>query len=143
MRSSIVWRNGTVLVWAVVGTLLLGLTGCGSKEPYSKTKVNGKITYDDGSLIQGKKVILKFNPLAAPIDKKTYPRPGSAAVNPTDGTFAEATTYDFGDGLILGKHKVSAFIEDDKRQRTELAITPEEIEVGKDTHFEFKAKKTK
>jgi hypothetical protein len=107
-------------------------------------KISGKITYDDGSLIQGKRILIQFNPQAEPIDKKTFPRRGSADVKTADGTFAEATTIEFGDGVVLGKHKVEAWIVDEKRSKTPLTITPNEVEAGKgSTHFEFKAKKPK
>lgn len=88
--------------------LLFGaLCGCGSGKPYDTVKVSGKVTYDDGSLIKADEISLTFEPQADPIDPKTSPKAGTAMVDVADGTFSCATTYEYGDGLIVGKHKVA------------------------------------
>ncbi|MHC4178802.1 MAG: hypothetical protein ACYSWU_14925 [Planctomycetota bacterium] len=128
---------GVVLAW-----LLCGLAGCGSGEPFDMLPVSGKVTYEDGSLISAARVEVTFGPQAKPIDGKTYPRPGRAEVNVADGTFSEVTSHKYGDGLVLGKHKIKVFSYDQNNVPTELAVEPSEIEVGPgSTEFEFTVKK--
>ena len=87
--------------------LVAALAGCGGGNPYRTVPVSGKVTFDDGSLIQAESVELLFVPQVKPLDSKTYPRNATAIVNLADGTFSAATTYEFGDGLIVGQHKVA------------------------------------
>jgi hypothetical protein len=90
-----------------VSFVALAVVGCSSQgNPYGVTPVSGKVTYEDGSLIQAPIIYLKFFPDVPPKDSKTNPRPGSAWVNVSDGTFSAATTYKPDDGLIPGKHTV-------------------------------------
>lgn len=85
-------------------TLICLVLGCGkSEKPYSIVPVEGKVTYEDGTPIPGVKVT--FVSQAQPLDSKTHPRPGVAGIA-DDGTIEEVTTYNFGDGLVPGKHKV-------------------------------------
>lgn len=130
----------------LAGWSLAAVVGCGGSEPFKMIPVSGKITYDDGSLISAARLRLEFKPQAKPIDPKTHPRPGSAEVNVKDGTFGsgkfQATTHIFGDGLIIGKHKVTAFSYDRQDNPTELAVTPSEITVGPEsTEFKFTVKR--
>jgi hypothetical protein len=69
-------------------------------------KVSGTLTYDDGTRIPANQIILKFEPLAAPLDAKTHPPSGMSYVNVTDGTFDVVTSYKYADGLVRGKHRV-------------------------------------
>jgi len=88
--------------------LLIGsLAGCGGSNPYSTVKVSGKVTYEDGSLIQAESIELIFQPQVDALDQKTSPRPGQATVNVADGTFSCVSTYGYGDGVIPGKHKIA------------------------------------
>jgi len=129
-------------VGVVSGLLLCGVIGCGGSEPFKLLPVSGKVTYEDGSLISASRIEVVFEPQAAPIDPKTYPRPGRAEVKAADGTFAEATSHKYGDGVVVGKHKVKVIIYDQKETPTELQVTPSEIEVGPGrTEFEFRVKK--
>jgi len=126
----------------VSAVLLCGVIGCGGSEPFKLLPVSGKVAYEDGSLISAPRIEVVFEPQAGPIDPKTHPRPGRAEVNPTDGTFAEATSHKYGDGVVVGKHKVKVITYDKKETPTELRVTPAEIEVGPGkTKFEFHVKK--
>jgi hypothetical protein len=98
--------NCGLIVALCVGGLLAALAGCGASDPFERVKVSGKVTYDDGSLIPGERVVVTFLPQAAPLDAKTYPRPGVAEVKTVDGTFSAATTKDRDDGIVAGRHKV-------------------------------------
>lgn len=137
-------------VWPSVGVawaflLFCGTFGCGSGEPFEMLPVSGKVTYEDGSLISTPRVEVVFEPQADPIDRRTFPRPGRAEVKVADGTFSAATSHKYGDGLVVGKHKVRVISYDAANLRTELDVTPSQIEVGPDsTEFvDFKVKKEK
>lgn len=79
--------------------------GC-STNPFPQVKVDGRITYDDGSVIPAERIRIWFRSQAEAIDANTHPRPASALVNPADGTFEGVTTYKYLDGLIRGEHQV-------------------------------------
>ena len=96
-----------MLTVAIVATAMLA-GGCGSKNAYQTVAVSGTIKYDDGSTIPAARIELQFVPQAAEIDIKTKPKLGVAEVNVEDGSFEVASTYDYGDGLVVGKHKVLA-----------------------------------
>jgi hypothetical protein len=125
----------------VAGLAVAVLAGCGG-EPYKLVGVSGKVTYEDGSVVQGERVSIEFTPQAEALDATTHPRPGIAEVSTSDGTFSDVTTHKYGDGLTAGKHTVQVFVEDENYNRTELEVTPSEIEVGGgSTELEFKVKK--
>lgn len=86
-------------------TLLAGAAGCNS-EPFAMVPVSGSVKYDDGSLIEAERIVVCFAPQAGPLDAKTHPLPGRADVNVADGSFQQATSHKWGDGLIRGEHKV-------------------------------------
>jgi hypothetical protein len=81
-------------------------TGCDSSEPFTYVQTTGKVTYEDGSLIQADYISVTFLPLAPPVDARTHPRPGYAEVNVADGTFKSTTSHKHGDGLTAGEHIV-------------------------------------
>jgi hypothetical protein len=90
----------------VVAIGVASFVGCGQSDPFEHSQVSGKVTYDDGSLIPAERIVVTFLPQVEAIDAKTHARPGQADVNVADGTFSEATTYERGDGVVAGKHKV-------------------------------------
>ena len=135
-------RWAGVLVGAGLACLFCGVVGCGSGEPFDMLPVSGKVTYQDQSLRSAARIEVVFEPQAEPIDRKTHPRPGRAAVTVADGTFSAATSHKYGDGLVVGKHKVRVFSYDKNDVPTELVVTPSEIEVGPEsTQFAFSVKK--
>ncbi len=93
--------------WLALLSLVVLLAGCGSGDPFSYIPVSGKVTYDDGSLIQYEGVKLTFIPQTAPLTPNTFPRPGIATLDPATGEFHEVTSHTFNDGLVQGKHKVT------------------------------------
>ncbi|BBO34677.1 hypothetical protein [Lacipirellula parvula] len=131
-------------------TLLLLQLGCSGSNPYDLVNVSGKVTYEDGSLIPAKSIMLKFNPEVAAIDTKTHPRKGFALVNVSDGTFEYATTHTHADGLVAGKHKVLivAYGEEGKSAKVvppeylRPDTTPVEIDT-ENASLEIKVKKPK
>jgi hypothetical protein len=84
--------------------MLLATCGCGSGDPFSYTKVSGKVTYEDGSPIPTS-MRLNFVSQEPPKDAKTFAREGQAIVG-KDGTFDFVTTHKYADGIVRGKHKV-------------------------------------
>jgi hypothetical protein len=102
--------NPTAAITIRCGALLLPvlcvLGGCGRDSPFDLVRVNGTLNYDDGTLIPAKLIILKFEPLAAPLDSKTHPPSGMSYVDLSNGTFDVVTSYKYADGLVRGKHRV-------------------------------------
>jgi hypothetical protein len=92
--------------------------GCGPDNPFEQVQVSGTVTYDDGSLIPGEYVELQFLPQGPAIDARTHPRPGRAAVKPSDGSFDTVTSHKYGDGIAIGKHKVLVYSFDGQRRPT-------------------------
>ncbi|MDY0167283.1 MAG: hypothetical protein RBS80_12115 [Thermoguttaceae bacterium] len=92
------------------------LAGCGSAEPYDTVSVSGTIHYVDGSRIPASRITLFFVPQVPAVDAKTHPRNATAEVNVEDGTFSNASTFSFGDGVIPGTQKVlvRAYSENDE-----------------------------
>ena len=137
---SLVWRGGAGVcrVSGLPGlvAILVLLTGC-SDTPYEIVPISGKVTYEDGSPIPAETVSVWFYPQADPLKPNVHARPGQTALNPKDGTFALVSTVKYGDGVIMGKHKVTVKVGDESltgagsvpRIYTDPATTPLEIEV--------------
>ena len=89
-RDSTAVRIARISPWPLV---LLLLAGCGSGHPET-APVSGKITYDGNPVTQGKIVF--------------YPEHGRSATGQIgpDGSYT-LTTFDQGDGAVLGKHRVT------------------------------------
>jgi hypothetical protein len=120
------------------------ISGCGSDSPFDYVPVQGKVTYEDGSLIPGS-FQLRFQSLAPPIGT-AHPRPAMAEVK-SDGTFDVVTSYKYGDGLVPGRHKVVIAYATDAAGRslvpeeyTTVMATPLEIDTA-DSPLEIKVPK--
>ncbi len=142
-------------VWTLVLPIVLVaplLGGCGSGDPYGVIPVSGTVKYDDGSLIEAAQILITFIPQAEPVDSKTFPRPGITEANTADGTFDNLCTYGYGDGVILGEHKVTIKALDANEGYTQampleyidVATTPLTVTVASgSTTFDFKIPKPK
>ena len=132
-----------ILILIVTTNLLLaGGLGYGEIEPFEIVRVTGRITFDDQTPIPPGRITVLFESQVPPVDKKTHPRPGFADVDTTDGTFTEATTHRFADGLIVGRHQVRAWTYDGDYNEVPLAIVPSEVEVhGDATELAFVIRK--
>ncbi|MBN1395249.1 MAG: hypothetical protein JW959_09515 [Pirellulales bacterium] len=86
-------KHFSAIVGAVV-VLGLFLNGCGESRP-NTASVSGKVTYQGKPVTTGR---ITFYPVDGS-------RPAMAAIN-EDGTYT-LTTFDKGDGAMLGKHKVT------------------------------------
>lgn len=81
------------------------ILGCSNARPYGTVKVNGKVTYQDGSPWTTPNTTLYFVSQNPNKDSKTTPRIGNAVLN-SDGTFDGVNTYDYFDGVIKGQCKI-------------------------------------
>jgi hypothetical protein len=100
-------------IWTTTSTFCLAsalalaaVSGCGSSNPYPVTKVSGKITYEDGSLIPADRMRLIFVPQTPTVDPKTPPHKGTAEVIVKTGEVKFVNTFGFQDGIIKGEHRV-------------------------------------
>jgi len=117
-------------------TILVLLAGC-SDTPYEIVPIHGKVTYKDGSLIPADAIYVRFYPQVESLSAKVHPRPGSTELDTEDGTFALVSTVEYGDGVIVGKHKVTVTVGDESptgagsipAKYADPATTPLEIEV--------------
>ena len=150
---SLVWRGGAGVcrVSGLLGpvAVLVLLTGC-SDAPYEIVPIHGKVTYKGGALIPAETIYVRFFPQVESLSAKVHPRPGSAELDTEDGTFALASTAKYGDGLIVGKHKVTVTVGDESPTGAgsipavyaDPATTPLEIEVtGRNQEFVLKIEK--
>jgi hypothetical protein len=86
--------------------ILAGSTGCGSKVPFDFAPVHGKVTYEDGSLINADSILVTFNPVLTGDKGKIVPPGGQTQVNVKDGTFSAVSSHRKDDGVAVGRHKV-------------------------------------
>ena len=119
------WRPAGLIV---VGLLFTAAIGCGETNPFDMAPVTGKITYEDGALIPATRIRVEFIPEGEAIGKQ-YPKSGRADVDPNDGAFRHVTTHKHNDGLIVGRHEVSAVSYDADNNSTQLEIVNREVEV--------------
>lgn len=128
--------------------LTAGIGGCGGSGPYGLKRVNGTVTYEDGSVIPAHRIEIKFWSMEQPLDEKTHPRPGVAEVQVDSGKFSDVSTYDYGDGAIKGRHKVVIMAMDEGNVPIPVIpgvylspeTTPLEVTTD-DAPFEFKLPK--
>jgi hypothetical protein len=112
--------------------LMLSLLGCGGNgNPFDSVPVSGKIAFDDGSSVGGMRVY--FYSEQPPVDGM-HPRPAVVGIG-EDGTFSQVTTYKYGDGLVLGKHKVSFESKRVPKEYQSTTTTPLVVEVTKSGQF--------
>jgi hypothetical protein len=104
--------------------LLMVATGCGSHDPFRYVPVSGRITYEDGSPIVADYLRLTFIPQTVAANPKQQALAGKALVNPAAGTFDMVTSHTYGDGLVVGKHKVLV-VAFDNQQRPTAAVPAE------------------
>ena len=126
-------------VWANVS---LGTRGT---NPFAMASVDGQITYEDGSVIQGGRIELEFCPLRDPIGNK-YPKAGRVNVDMSDGSFVEVTTAPgcVDDGLIVGEHRITAVLKDESGAAVDLPIVKPRIVVpstARESQLVIKVKK--
>ena len=143
-------RSDVALVrFLALASVLAVLIGCQEGPAFKTVPVSVKVTYEDGSAIPGDYITVSFEPQAAPADSQNRPRPGAGKISGGSGEVEGITTYEQGDGLVLGKHKVSLLAPTADPTRspipkayTERSTTPLEIEVTEaNQKFELKIPK--
>jgi hypothetical protein len=128
--------------WAVtLATAAVVLGGC-NHEPFEYVKVKGKVTYEDGTLIPAKRLVVKFISQTPSQSPALTPRPGDAYPDPKTGIFESVTSHNPGDGIVAGEHKVLIFgggsgVPEDY---TRVETTPLKVNAS-DSPFELKIKK--
>jgi len=85
------------ILWLPVLLATVLLTGCGGGE-FDTTAVSGTVTFDGQPVTSGR---IRFVPQG---DSTITGKPAQGEVQP-DGTFV-LTTYDEGDGAVVGRHRV-------------------------------------
>jgi hypothetical protein len=137
-------RAGLLFLFLV----LASAAGCGSGSPFDYVKVNGKVTYDDGSPIPNGGLRIRFAPVDPPKVENAVPRPAYAKFN-EKGDFDSVTSYKYGDGLIPGKHKVAIEAADGPtnklavpKEYTSISTTPLVIDTA-DSPLDIKVPKPK
>ncbi len=135
-----------LIPFTLLPVVLLGATfGCGSGSPYTYQKVEGRISYEDGTPLPGS-VVLRFVAQDAPTVAGAVPRPAMANAD-AQGRFDCVTSYKYGDGLIKGKHKVAIEVSPDAKpivpkEYTNAATSPLIIDTA-NTPLEIKVPKPK
>lgn len=125
-----VWcaNNWTYPLFLVAASLVA--VGCNSGGPFDYVPVEGKVEYEDGSPVPGGQ--LQFTS-EAPAQGTAHPRPAVASIG-KDGTFQDATSHKYGDGLVPGKHKVSFIFATDSQGRP---LVPPDYESAAKTPLEI------
>ena len=98
---------------------LLVSLGCGPAEPFTHAQISGKVTYEDGTPIKAQRVRIIFHPQTPPVDQKTHPRSGETDLG-ADGSFSNVTSHKFGDGVVVGEHKVTLIALDDQDREIDV-----------------------
>jgi len=113
--------------------------GCGDDSPFDYVPVSGMLTYDDGTPIPAGGIELQFFAQDAKPVNGAHPRPAGTKVD-ANGGFANVTSYKYGDGLVLGKHKVSIDYATDAKGKllvpkdyTHGGTTPLIVEITEDS----------
>jgi len=99
-------RSGPLFSDFLLLCLAALLSGCGGGAPFDVVPVSGKVTYQDGSLIQADRIVVTFVPQDVPSAGKDAAAAATGDVNVADGTFSGLTTQKHHDGAIIGRHKV-------------------------------------
>lgn len=131
--------GGMRCAWAARWLVVVVCLGCGSGSPFDYVPVSGTLTYEDGATIPAGGIELQFFAQDAKPVNGAHPRPAGTKVD-ASGNFANVTSYKYGDGLVLGKHKVSIdYATDAKGKRlvpkeyTHGGTTPLIVEITEDS----------
>jgi hypothetical protein len=125
-------------------TVLIAISGCGNGEPFDLVKVQGKVSYEDGSLIPAGRMVVRFISQTRSRDPKIVARPGEAEVDRATGSFEYVTTHNFGDGIVVGEHKVIIVPAGPAvpAEYSTVETTPLKVN-SKDSPFDIRIKKPK
>lgn len=99
-------RSLRAFVLALSAAGIVSIGGCRDATPLPLEEVRGTVTYDDGSLIKADKIRIVFEPQGIEAKGKVAPRAAEAYAEASTGAFGELTTWKYGDGALVGRHKV-------------------------------------
>jgi hypothetical protein len=154
-EPNLVQRRRLLAILLLAGISTLLSVGCGDGSPFSMAPVGGKLSYKDGSLVKGDRIVITFIPQGIESQGKAAAGAARVEVDPATGTFGNATTRKMQDGVVVAKHKVvvnafktgpgghsipnkaiAADYESDQNTPLEL-----EIPAGGDTNLDIKVEK--
>jgi len=115
-RQRSCWLGG----WGVV---LVILGGCGGSEPFALLPLTGKITYDDGSLIPGDRVVVCFVPVERQSRGKDVFSGSQGELDMKSGQIVGVTTHKYADGTMAGRYKVTVAAVKDGRNGIQVFTT--------------------
>jgi hypothetical protein len=101
-----VQRRPLLAIVLSAGISSLLSVGCGDSSPFKMAPVGGKLTYKDGSLVKGDRIVITFIPQGIEAQGKASAGAARVEVDPATGTFGNATTWKMQDGALVAKHKV-------------------------------------
>ena len=138
-RASVLVFKGLFAV--ACSSIILAMSGCGG-EPFNYVKVQGKVTYEDGSLIPADRIVVRFVSMTPSRDRKITPLPGNGEVDVKTGVFSSVTSHKARDGIVRGDHKVVILAAGPlvPVEYTKVETTPLQVN-AKDSPFDFKIKK--
>lgn len=118
-------RNA-LLFWMAIPAIALTVAGCGADFAKETAPVSGKVTCNGEMVTEG---YIVFTPVVqASADPKDSGKSGYATIE-SDGTYV-ITTYDDGDGAVIGMHEVRIYKpdpEDDEQIVEEPFVCGEHI----------------
>lgn len=99
-----IWTNSLWWAHLSVLVLLLGTVGCGSGGEHGVAKAGGTVTLDGNPVPE---LVVSFTPQST-----GGGNPGKSATGRTDaqGKFT-LSTYEMGDGAVIGKHQVMVSLD--------------------------------
>lgn len=105
--------------WAIIGW---GVGG----EPFRLVQVEGSVTYDDGGVIPGHRLLVTFTPIEGDTSVRRSGKvlPGTVVIRGGESAFYAVTTHRYGDGVMSGGHKVSIIAMDQNNCPMEV-VPPE------------------
>ncbi len=121
-RQRLCWLGG----W---GAVLVILGGCGG-EPFALVPVTGKVTYDDGSLIPGDRVVVCFVPVERQTHGKDVFSGSQGQLDMKTGEIVGVTTHKYADGAMVGHYKVTVAAVKDGRNGIQVftAAVPDQYQ---------------
>ncbi len=98
------WRLPFLAV--LVAAISASALGCGDGAPFKMAPVGGKLSYSDGDLVKGDRIVITFVPQGVEAQGKAAAGAARVEVDPATGAFGNATTWKLNDGVLVAKHKV-------------------------------------
>lgn len=105
--ASCSWHCASRLLCCLATMLSLG---CIKNDKVHLVRGSGCVSYEDGTPIPEKPLVLNFHPVSAAEHNHMSRPAASAIVDSSTGRFKQVTTRRFGDGLVSGQHRVTVHL---------------------------------